>query len=58
MKNDHSFKLVAAVTLTGVFFALFSPARAADVTTDPDGTTSTRTKTFTQTVTPSTPQQP
>jgi hypothetical protein len=32
MKNDHSFKLVAALILTGVFIALFSTARAAEPT--------------------------
>ena len=32
MKPDHSFKLVAALILTGVFIALFSTGHAAETT--------------------------
>ena len=28
MKNDYSFKLVAAIVIAGVFVALISPSRA------------------------------
>ncbi len=46
MKNDHSFKLVAAVILTGVFLALFTPARAADETAEPKTKTRVRAGTY------------
>jgi len=46
MKNDHSFKVVAAVILTGVFLALFTPARAADDTTPPKTPAKTRSGTY------------